>query len=237
VDVEVLDDAAAVARRGAAQLAAAARTAAAERGRFLVALSGGSTPWQMLRVLVDEDVPWPAVHVFQVDERVAPAGDPDRNLTQLRECLLDRVPLPEEQLHPMPVENADLEAAVRDYAATLARQAGTPAVLDLVHLGLGSDGHTASLVPDDPVLDVGDADVAITAPYAGHRRMTLTYPALDRARRVLWLVTGAAKAAMLARLRAGDREIPAGRVGGDRSLILVERASAWAPAVTSVAGP
>lgn len=232
----MLDDAATVARRGAALLAAAARTAAAERGRFLVALSGGSTPWQMLRALVDEDVPWPAVHVFQVDERVAPAGHPERNLTHLRECLLGRVPLPEEQLHPMPVENADLEAAVRDYAATLARQAGTPCVLDLVHLGLGSDGHTASLVPDDPVLDVRDADVAITAPYAGHRRMTLTYLALDRARRVLWLVTGEAKAAMLARLRAGDREIPAGRVRSDRSLMLVDPAAAMAPAITSDAG-
>jgi 6-phosphogluconolactonase len=236
VELEVLDDAAAVARRGAALLAAAARTAAALRGRFLVALSGGSTPWQMLRALADEDVPWRAVHVFQVDERVAPAGHPERNLTHLRECLHGRVSLPEEQLHPMPVENADLEAGVRDYAATLARQAGNPPVLDLVHLGLGSDGHTASLVPDDPVLDVEDADVAITAPYAGHRRMTLTYPALDRALRVLWLVTGEPKSAMLNRLRAGDREIPAGCVRSDRALVLADRAAATGASVDPATG-
>jgi len=222
----VLDDGAGVARRGASLLAAAARAATSERGRFLVALSGGSTPWQMLRALADEDVPWQAVHVFQVDERVAPEGDPLRNLTGLRECLLGRVPLPEAQLHAMPVEAADLESAARDYAAALARAAGAPPVLDLVHLGLGSDGHTASLVPDDAALEVRDADVFVTAPYAGHRRMTLTYPALDRARRVLWLVTGEAKAAMLARLRAGDRTIPAGRVRRDRAVVLADRAAA-----------
>jgi 6-phosphogluconolactonase len=226
VDLEVLDDAAGVARRGAARLAAAAREATALRGRFLIALSGGSTPWQMLRALADEDVPWRAVHVFQVDERVAPAGSPERNLTHLRECLLGRVPLPEEQLHAMPVESADLEGAARDYAATLSRTAGAPVALDLVHLGLGSDGHTASLVPDDAALEVRDADVAITAPYAGHRRMTLTYPALDRALRVLWLVTGAPKSAMLNRLRAGDRGIPAGRVRSDRAVVLADRAAA-----------
>ena len=222
----MLDDGAGVARRGASLLAAAARAATSERGRFLVALSGGSTPWQMLRALADEDVPWQAVHVFQVDERVAPEGDPLRNLTGLRECLLGRVPLPEAQLHAMPVEAADLESAARDYAAALARAAGAPPVLDLVHLGLGSDGHTASLVPDDAALEVRDADVFVTAPYAGHRRMTLTYPALDRARRVLWLVTGEAKAAMLARLRAGDRTIPAGRVRRDRAVVLADRAAA-----------
>jgi len=226
VELEVLDDAAGVARRGAALLAAAARAATAERGRFLVALSGGSTPWQMLGALADEDVPWYAVHVFQVDERVAPNGHPERNLTHLRECLLGRLPMPEEQLHAMPVEDADLEIAARDYAAMLARRAGTPPVLDLVHLGLGSDGHTASLVPDDPVLDARDADVSLTAPYAGYRRMTLTYPVLDRARRVLWLVTGGAKAAMLNRLRAGDPTIPAGRVRSDRALVLADRAAA-----------
>lgn len=232
MELLVQDDAEGVARRGADLLAAAARKATAARGRFLVALSGGSTPRRMLRALADEDVPWHAVHVFQVDERVAPAGQPERNLTHLQECLRGRVPLPEEQLYPMPVENTDLEAAARDYAATLARTAGTPPVLDLVHLGLGGDGHTASLVPDDPVLEVRDTDVAITARYEGRRRMTLTYPALDRARRVLWLVTGASKAAMLARLRAGDRKIPAGRVRRDRAVVLVDRATGTAARVT-----
>jgi len=220
--LEVLADADAVARRGGERLAAASRAAVAARGRFAVALSGGHTPWAMLRALAGEDVPWRAVHVFQVDERIAPAGDPERNLTHLRESLA-RAPLPPEQIHAMPVEAADLDAAARDYAREL------PERLDLVHLGLGPDGHTASLVPGDPVLRVADRDVALTAqPYQGRRRMTLTYPALDRAREILWLVTGADKAAMLARLRDGDASIPAGRVRSDGALALVDRAAASA---------
>jgi 6-phosphogluconolactonase len=101
-----------------------------------------------------------------------------------------------------------------------------PAVLDLVHLGLGPDGHTASLVPGDPVLAVTDRAVALAGPYQGHRRMTLTFPVLDRARRILWLATGAEKKPMLARLRAGDRSIPAGRVSSERALLLTDRAAA-----------
>ena len=221
--VEVLSDDAAVARKGAAMMAAAARAAAAARGRFVVAVSGGHTPWQMLRELATEDVPWPAVHVVQVDERVAPAGDPDRNLTHLRESLLAHAPLPPEQLHAMPVEEDDLAAAAARYAETLTRLAGAPPVLDLVHLGLGPDGHTASLVPGDSVLEVTNVEVALTGGlYQGRQRMTLTYPALDRARQILWLVTGAEKAAMLARLQAGDRGIPAGRVRADRAVVLTD---------------
>ncbi len=144
----------------------------------------------MLRALADEDVPWPSVHVFQVDERVAPTGHPDRNLTHLEESLLAHAPLPLEQLHAMPVESPDLEEAAARYARTLEEHAGRPAVLDVVHLGLGPDGHTASLVPGDAALDVSDADVALTGIYQARRRMTLTYPVLDRARKVLWLVTG-----------------------------------------------
>src|SRR5204863_824942 len=138
-------DAGAVARRAAALVAAEARAAVAARGRFLAAVSGGHTPWQMLRNLADEEVPWEGVHVVQVDERVAPAGDPDRNLTHLRESLLARTPLRPEQVHAMPVEDADLEAAAARYARTLQTIAGPEPVLDLVHLGLGPDGHTASL--------------------------------------------------------------------------------------------
>jgi len=171
-------------------------------------------------------MPWADVHVVQVDERVAPAGDPDRNLTHLRESLLARCPLPPEQVHAMPVEAADLEAASERYALMLRQIAGSPAVLDLAHLGLGADGHTASLVPGDPVLDVTDADVAITGPYQGRRRMTLTFPIINRSLRVLWLVTGGEKAGMLARLRDGDPSIPASRVRQDRALILADRAAA-----------
>ena len=227
--LEVLSDTAAVAARGAALVAASARAAAAARGRFVFAVSGGHTPWQMLRALAAQDVPWPAVHVAQVDERIAPAGDRDRNLTHLRESLLAHAPLRPEQVHAMPVEAADLEAAAARYAATLAELAGSPPALDLVHLGLGPDGHTASLVPGDPVLEVADADVAVTGVYQGRRRMTVTYPLLDRARHILWLVTGSDKVEMLPRLLAGDRAIPAGRVAPDRATVLADQAAAPRP--------
>src|SRR5882672_6498852 len=174
----------------------------------------------MLRALADEKMPWPGVHVVQVDERVAPAGDPDRNLTHLRDSLLAHCPLRPEQVHAMPVESADLEVASSRYAQTLRDVAGAPAVLDLVHLGLGPDGHTASLVPGDPVLDVTDADVALTGVYQGRRRMTLTYPILNRARCILWLVNGPEKAEILQRLASGDASIPAGRIRRDTALVL-----------------
>jgi 6-phosphogluconolactonase len=226
--IEVLPDDMAVARRAAAVIAEEARAAVAARGRFVIAVSGGKTPWQMLRDLADEEVPWDGVHVVQVDERVAPAGDADRNLTHLRESLLERTPLRPEQVHAMPVEEADLEAAAARYARTLQAIAGPEPVPDVAHLGLGPDGHTASLVPGDPVLGVTDRDVAVTGVYQGRRRMTLTYPMLNRARRVLWLVTGGGKANMLVRLRDGDPTIPAGRVHQDHALVLADRAAATA---------
>ena len=224
--IEALADADAVARAAAAFTAAEARAAVAARGRFVVAVSGGHTPWKMLRVLAGEEMPWAGVHVVQVDERVAPDGDPDRNLTHLRESLLAHCPLRPEQVHAMPVESADLEAASRRYAATLEDVCGAPVVLDLAHLGLGPDGHTASLVPGDPVLDVVDRDVGLTGLYQGRRRMTLTYPALNRSRRIVWLVTGGEKAEMLARLVTGDDSIPAGRIRRDQALVLGDREAA-----------
>ena len=227
--IEVLADAESVAREAAAIIAAEARSAVAARGRFIMAVSGGHTPWLMLRALAGEDVPWESVHVVQVDERVAPAGHPDRNLTHLRESLLEHAPLRPRQIHAMPVESPDLEAAATRYALTLQKIGGSPPVLDLVHLGLGPDGHTASLVPGDPVVDVTDADVALTGVYQGRRRMTLTYPILNRSRRILWLVTGSDKVRMLGRLRAGDESIPAGRVCQDQALVLTDRAAAGQP--------
>jgi 6-phosphogluconolactonase len=224
--IEVLADADAVARQGAAFLAAQARAAVAERGRFVVAVSGGHTPWEMLRALADQDVPWAGVHVVQVDERVAPEGDIDRNLTHLRASLLTHVPLPPDHIHAMLVEDPDLEAAADRYARTLQEVAGTPPVLDLAHLGLGPDGHTASLVPGDPILGVTDRDVAVTGVYQGRQRMTLTYPVLDRSRRILWLVTGGAKAAMLVRLRDADPGIPAGRVRQEQATVFADQAAA-----------
>jgi 6-phosphogluconolactonase len=224
--IEVLADAEAVAREAAALIAREARIAVAERGRFVFAVSGGHTPWVMLEALAEEEVPWANLHLAQVDERVAPAGHPDRNLTHLHESLLEHAPLAHDQIYPMPVELPDLEAAAKQYAATLATIAGSPPVFDLVHLGLGPDGHTASLVPGDPVLDVSDADVAVTGIYQGRRRMTLSYPIINRSRRVVWLVTGADKAGMLVRLLDGDASIPAGKVNRESALVLADRAAA-----------
>ena len=228
MQIEILADAGAVATRAAQFIAAEARAAVAAHGRFTFAVSGGHTPWQMLRVLAAENVPWQSVHVFQVDERVAPAGDPDRNLTHIRESLLAHVALPETNLHAMRVEATDLAGAAASYAQELGTFAGTPAVLDLVHLGLGPDGHTASLIPGDPVLAEAHLNVALTGPYQGHRRMTLTYPVLNRSRCVLFVVTGAEKVSALAKLRAHDPAIPAGRVTGERALIIADAAAAGA---------
>jgi 6-phosphogluconolactonase len=225
METRVLADADAVAREAAAVIAAHARAAVAARGRFTMAVSGGHTPWVMLRELAAEDVPWKNVEVLQVDERVAPAGDPDRNLTHLRDSLLAHAPLEPDQVHAMPVERTDLDAAAAQYSVTLRELAGSPPVLDLVHLGLGPDGHTASLVPGDRVLDVLDADVALAGPYQGHRRMTLTYPTINRARRILWVVTGAEKAPMLERLQRADPTIPGGRIEQNRALLLADRAA------------
>jgi len=224
--IDVLADADAVARAAASMIAEKARSGVAVRGRFIMAVSGGQTPWMMLRALSNQDMPWEKVHVVQVDERVAPAGHPDRNLTQLRDSLLTHAPLPMDHIYAMPVEAADLEAAAAQYAATLQELAGSPPVLDLAHLGLGSDGHTASLVPGDSVLDATDTDVALTGLYQGRRRMTLTYPILNRARCILWLVTGSEKAGILARLRDGDLSIPAGLVHREQAIVLADRAAA-----------
>ena len=226
MEAKVLASAESVAREGAAIIAAEAKAAVAARGRFILAVSGGHTPWLMLRDLAGEDIPWNGVHVAQVDERVAPAGHSDRNLTHLRESLLEHAPLHREQVYAMPVEASDLEAAASRYAQTLRGIAGSPPILDLVHLGLGPDGHTASLVPGDPVVDVNDADVALTGAYQGRQRMTLTYPMINRSRRILWLVTGNDKVGMLTRLRDGDRSIPAGRIGQDNALVIADRAAA-----------
>jgi len=223
--IEVYFDDESTARAAAKYIAAEARAAVAARGRFVMAVSGGRTPWIMLRALATEGLPWEHIHVAQVDERVAPAGHSDRNLTHLLESLLAHSPIRLEQIHAMPVESPDLEAGVAQYAATLRDIAGSPAVLDLVHLGLGPDGHTASLVPGDPVLNVTDTDVALTGEYQRRRRMTLTYPLINRARRILWLATGNEKAGMLARLRQGDQSIPAGKISQERAVIFTDQAA------------
>jgi 6-phosphogluconolactonase len=205
-----------VAAAASAFVAASARAAVTARGIFTFAVSGGHTPWAMFDALAKEDVPWADVVVYQVDERVAPEGDPDRNLTNLRAALGDAPA----RVEPMPVNADDLETAAAQYASAL------PDEFDLVHLGLGPDGHTASLVPNDPVLEVRDRLVALTQPYQNHRRMTLTYPALARAAQILWLVTGAEKRVPLDQMLAGDPSIPAGRVEARASLVMCDSAAA-----------
>lgn len=222
--LRVLPDAAALARAGAEVAADRISGAAARAPSVALALSGGRTPWAMFQALAAYDLPWDRVVIFQVDERVAPAGDPDRNAGPLAACFENTAA----RVVPMPVEVADLAGAALDYAASL------PGRFDLVHLGLGADGHTASLVPDDPVLDDVDDFVAVTGTYQGHRRMTLTYRALARATEILWLVSGADKRAALSALVRGDPSIPAGRVEAPRSLILADADAAGAEPVQRV---
>ena len=219
--------------RGAAHVATVLRVAVAVRGHAVVTFSGGSTARPLLAALARADVPWAAVHVLQVDERVAPDGDPDRNLTALRLELTDRIALPPGHLHAMPVLDSDLEGASARYAHVLQELCGLPPTLDLVHLGLGEDGHTASLVPGSPVLRGGAGAVAVTPPYRGRRRMTLTLPTLSRARTVLWFVNGSTKAAVVRRLVDGDPTIPAGKVERSRAILFVGAAAAAALAPTS----
>jgi len=216
-ELELYTDGAAVAAAAADHVVDAAAAAVAERGQFHFAVSGGHTPWEMFAVLAERDLPWEQVVIYQVDERVAPEGDPDRNLAHLTTALAGAPA----SVVPMPVEDPDVDRGASLYAQRL------PERFDLVHLGLGPDGHTASLVPGDAVLDVTDRPVAPTAgEYQGRRRMTLTYPGIARAARLLWLVTGASKVEPLAKLLAGDRSIPAGRVTAGRSVVMADRDAA-----------
>lgn len=207
-----------VARAAAALVAQSARDAIAARGTFRFAVSGGKTPWVMLGELGKESLPWDKIQIFQIDERIAPAGDPDRNLTHLRGCL--PAAMPASNLFAMPVNDADLAAAAKAYAAHFASEP-----LDLAHLGMGPDGHTASLIPGDPVLNVTDADIALTGVYQNRRRMTMTYPLLNRSRAVLWLVTGASKAPVLPKLLAADPSIPAGRIAQTNATLFLDTAA------------
>ena len=227
--IEVLANDDAVAKAAAGVIAAEARAAVAARGIFTLAVSGGKTPWAMLKDLASEEVPWSQVHVFQIDERIAPEGDPDRNLTHLHESLLGNAPIPKENIHAMPVNAEDPLEGAKAYEETLQQFCGNPPVLDVAHLGLGPDGHTASLIPNDPVLQVTDRDVALTDPvnlYQDRRRMTLTYPMINRSRQVMWLATGVAKVPMIVKLRAGDTSIPAGRINQTNALLLTDTAAA-----------
>ncbi|KPK16574.1 MAG: hypothetical protein AMJ62_05090 [Myxococcales bacterium SG8_38] len=188
----------------------------ARKPRVAMALSGGRTPWAVFRLLAKTKLDWHRVDIYQVDERIAASGDAARNFKGLRESLLDHVPA---RVFPMPVEEPDLDAAARRYGESL------PRVLDIVHLGLGDDGHTASLVPGDPVLEVSDRLVAVTKPYRGHRRMTLTFPAFERAAKIVWIIAGSDKSAIVQRLFRADLTIPAGRIPQARAVVVTDAAS------------
>jgi 6-phosphogluconolactonase len=221
--LEIVADERAAARRAAELIAAVAIAAATERGTFSLAMSGGRTPWLMLAILGDEEtMPWDRAELFQVDERIASPGSEERNLTHMVLGLsIDH----QASLRPMPVTQRDLEGAAHQYESSL------PERLDCIHLGLGADGHTASLIPGDPVLDVTDRRVAVTEhAYEGHRRMTLTYAALAAARQIIWLVTGEEKRHALAKLLTDDRSIPGGRVENDEMVVVADEAAAPAPA-------
>ena len=213
MEIVAADDVAEVA---AQRLAERLRELTRNGRRASIAVSGGSTPWPALERLATFAIPWNLIDVYQVDERIVSIDDPARNLARLKMVLTDRVPA---TLHAMPVEAADLEQAAARYAASL------PSLLDIVQLGLGSDGHTASLVPGDPALAVEDADVALSGPYQGHRRMTLTFPAINRAGAIFWLVSGAGKRAALDQLLSGDEGIPGSRVARDQAVLIADRAA------------
>lgn len=225
MDIRQCDSADDVATAGANFIDARAKEAISGRGQFTLALSGGSTPWIMLGKLAEHELPWDRVKIFQVDERVAADGDPERNLVHIRTEFADRIALPAENLLAMPVVSDDLGQAASRYQKTLTELAGDPPVLDVIHLGLGGDGHTASLVPGDPVLDESERDVAITNTYSGRRRMTLTYSIINRARHILWLITGEGKVDMLSRLIQGDSGIPAGRVSRQQATVVADTAA------------
>jgi len=225
MQLEVAKTAAAAAEVAARIIATVLGISIGRRTRASIALSGGSTPLPMLKALARESLDWSAVHVYQVDERIVARGDSARNLGALDEILVWRGPLPRRNLHPMWVDRADLSGAAESYARELAQVAGDPAILDVVHLGLGADGHTASLFPGDPALEIEDRSVGLTKEHNGYRRMTLTLPVLSRARSVVWFVTGTDKAGVVGELYAGGAPFPAGRVSRRRAILVTDHAA------------
>jgi len=222
---EVLADARSLAKRAAGIIAEQARACFAARRRFVMAVSGGSTVRTMLRMLGQEEIPRGGVYVVQGHERIGPIDNRDSNLPDVRQALMEDTPINPKNIYPMPVHLPDPNAAAEQYAGTLQGLCGNPPIIDLVQLELFSSGRTAALLAGDPVLEVMDHDVAVTEIHEECRRMTLTYPALNRARQILWMVTRSEKRRALVQLRAGDLAIPA-RVSRDQALLLMDQAAA-----------
>ena len=222
--IEKHSDASQVAQSAAAYLENKIRETIKEKGSFSMAISGGKTPWEMLKILAKAPLmPWSKVNIFQVDEREAPDGHADRNLTQLFKTLEGTGIITKVNIFPMPVLAENLDDACVEYAENIKTITGD-GILDLVHLGMGADGHTASLIPGDQVCEVIDKDVAMTfGPYQGRNRMTLTYPLINKAKEILWVITGDEKKEMVQRLIAQDPNIPAGKVSQDNALLITDQ--------------
>ena len=225
MNTELFPTADQVAAGAAAYLEHEIREALVHHPSYSLAISGGRTPWEMLKILSKADLPWQRVNLFQVDERVAPDGHADRNLTQLFQAIAGTPMVTQLRIFPMPVLAEDLEEGCREYTQVL-DEVTEGKGLDLIHLGLGSDGHTASLVPGDGVMDVQDRLVSCTQNlYQGRIRMTLTYPLLNSAKQLLWIVTGSEKKEMVQRLLQQDPSIPAGSIRQENALLMVDQAA------------
>jgi len=219
--VEVYATPAAAAARAAALVKDCIESAIAGRGLAAIALSGGKTPVGMLSELASAPIDWPRVHVFQVDERLVGEHDTRRNWRVIR-AAFERSGLPASHLHAMPLDAASPEAGAREYARELRAAVGTPSVLDAVHLGLGEDGHTASLFPGDAAVDAA-GEIALSGIHDGMRRMTLTLETINRARARIWLVTGPAKRAIVKRLLEPGAGLIASRVRSAESILVLDR--------------
>ncbi|HSF52227.1 MAG TPA: 6-phosphogluconolactonase [Algoriphagus sp.] len=226
MEIRTFQTANVVAKEAASFIADRIRENLSKKGFFTMAISGGRTPWEMIKELAAEDLPWEKVYLFQVDERIAPDGHQDRNLTQLFNTIQGTRLMTRLNIFPMPVIAEDLDQACEEYADYIKTITET-GKLDLIHLGMGADGHTASLIPGDEVLEVMDKNVAMTStPYQGRNRMTLTYPLINQAEKILWIITGEEKAEMLERLLQQDPTIPAGRINQNNAIILTEECAA-----------
>jgi 6-phosphogluconolactonase len=226
---EIFPDPAALARHVAEWMTSAALAA---KGTFRVSLSGGSTPKTLYGLLASDEFrsrfPWQLVSWYWGDERFVPYDDPASNYRMTREAMLAKAPVPAENIHPIPTDGTPQDAA-RRYERTLRQASGATArpLFDVTLLGLGIDGHTASLLPGDPVLEERERWVAVVSHGRPEIRITMTYPALDSSRRVAFLVTGREKAAILQTIRAGGSQVPAARVRPLGELIwFVDRAAA-----------
>jgi len=219
--VEVCSTPQEAATRAAELIAECLREAIARSGNGTVALSGGRTPSTMLQELASAPLDWSRIHIFQVDERLVDDGDERSNMKTIRSAF-ERPSLAIEQMHHMQIHGDSPQAGADRYTSQIRLVAGNPPTFDVVHLGLGEDGHTASLFPGDSALDA-DGDVAVTGIHGGVRRMTLTLKVINRARSRVWLVTGNAKRNVVQGLLRRDLALIASRVDQDNSSLVIDR--------------